>query len=116
MPHNFSYEVKQPEYGNYYGHEVVANEEQINGRYFVLLPDGQVMTVTYVADHDGFRPEIEFEPFVKEGMFAQKASRLSSKSVHTYRKSGPLNFKLRPSTTLSSILIFLLDVLFYMIS
>ena len=91
MPHNFSYEVKQPEYGNYYGHEVVANEEQINGRYFVLLPDGQVMTVTYVADHDGFRPEIEFEPFVKEGMFADFVTGEEAREKHAHGKNNGNN-------------------------
>ena len=41
------------------------NEERtgrgVTGSYAVLLPDSRIMTVTYIADENGFQPIISYE-------------------------------------------------------
>ncbi|KAK7057040.1 hypothetical protein SK128_001373 [Halocaridina rubra] len=63
---NFTYQVKQPMYGNFYGHSSTRNGDREEGRYFVLLPDRRLMTVQYVADSTGYHPKITYSSI--EGM------------------------------------------------
>ncbi|CAL4206097.1 unnamed protein product, partial [Meganyctiphanes norvegica] len=65
---NFSYQVKQPMYGNFYGHAAMRNGVRQDGQYFVLLPDKRLMTVKYYADASGFHPVVSYEPVTLNGM------------------------------------------------
>ncbi|CAG7827006.1 unnamed protein product [Allacma fusca] len=62
MPYNYEYEVNDPPSKSYFGHEEAQNEAgRTDGKYFVWLPDGRLMTVTYYVEGDsGFVPKISF--------------------------------------------------------
>ncbi|KAG8226212.1 hypothetical protein J437_LFUL006313 [Ladona fulva] len=59
--YKFDYKVKDDEAGLDFGHEEAREGDEATGRYYVLLPDGRTMIVTYVANNDGYHPEIKFE-------------------------------------------------------
>ncbi|XP_034244939.1 pro-resilin-like [Thrips palmi] len=59
--YDFSYEVKDPNTGNDFGHRQSRSGGQTQGQYRVLLPDGRMQVVDYVSDRDGFRPNIRYE-------------------------------------------------------
>ncbi len=47
---------------NYYGHKESRSGDYTEGEYYVKLPDGRIMTVTYYVDgYSGFVPEISFD-------------------------------------------------------
>jgi len=54
--------VNDSESKNYYGQEQTANDAgRVEGKYFVWLADGRLMTVEYYVDGDsGFVPKITF--------------------------------------------------------
>ncbi|XP_071513714.1 uncharacterized protein [Panulirus ornatus] len=66
---NFSHEVKQPMYGNFYGHMSRREGDRVSGRYYVLLPDQRLMTVSYYADATGYHPSVSYSPIQLTGMF-----------------------------------------------
>ncbi|XP_047493430.1 cuticle protein-like [Penaeus chinensis] len=63
-PYNYAYSVGavdglgQPVQ---FGHQEGREGATTAGRYFVLLPDGRLMTVDYYADHTGFHPTYSFQ-------------------------------------------------------
>ncbi|KAG8226213.1 hypothetical protein J437_LFUL006314 [Ladona fulva] len=59
--YKFDYKVKDDEAGLDFGHEEAREGDEATGKYYVLLPDGRTMIVTYVANNDGYQPEIKFE-------------------------------------------------------
>ncbi|KAG8226210.1 hypothetical protein J437_LFUL006311 [Ladona fulva] len=54
-------DVQDEEAGLDFGHEEAREGDEANGEYYVLLPDGRTLRVTYVANNDGYQPEIKFE-------------------------------------------------------
>jgi len=62
MPYNYNWEVNDEESKSYYGHEEKATETgRTEGKYFVWLADGRLMTVEYYVDGEsGFVPKITF--------------------------------------------------------
>lgn len=50
MPFDFTYEVKEPEFGNDFSHNAISNGDITNGEYRVQLPDGRTQVVKYTAD------------------------------------------------------------------
>ncbi|KAG8226208.1 hypothetical protein J437_LFUL006309 [Ladona fulva] len=66
--YKFAYKVQDEEAGLDFGHEEAREGDEATGEYSVLLPDGRTMIVTYVANNDGYKPEIRFEePKVRNG-------------------------------------------------
>lgn len=61
--YEYQYKVEDKPSGNYYGqNEVGKDTGRIEGSYFVYLPDGRLMTVTYYVDGEsGFVPKITFQ-------------------------------------------------------
>ncbi|KAG8226217.1 hypothetical protein J437_LFUL006318 [Ladona fulva] len=59
--YQFSYKVEDEEAGLNFGHEEAREGDEATGEYFVLLPDGRTLRVTYVANNDGYQPEITYE-------------------------------------------------------
>ncbi|XP_022906859.2 pro-resilin-like isoform X1 [Onthophagus taurus] len=59
--YNFQYDVQDNQHGNDYGHEETRHEDNAQGKYSVVLPDGRKQTVEYTADSDGFKPKISYE-------------------------------------------------------
>ncbi|KAK7070484.1 hypothetical protein SK128_026160 [Halocaridina rubra] len=57
--HSFKYDVQDLR-GNYYGHEEVKDLLKTTGRYYVLLPDGRLQTVTYYANSTGYYPRVVY--------------------------------------------------------
>ncbi|PSN36604.1 hypothetical protein C0J52_21293 [Blattella germanica] len=62
MPYDFDWKVEDAEYKNYYGqNEVGTAAGRVDGSYYVWLPDGRLMTVTYYVDGEsGFVPTITY--------------------------------------------------------
>ncbi|CAL8071591.1 unnamed protein product [Orchesella dallaii] len=62
MPYNYNWEVNDEESKSYYGHEEKGTEAgRTEGKYFVWLADGRLMTVEYYVDGEsGFVPKITF--------------------------------------------------------
>ncbi|XP_045124935.1 mucin-5AC-like [Portunus trituberculatus] len=56
----FAHEVQQPSVGNYFGHSSRGKAGRTEGRYYVFLPDGRLMTVSYYADDTGYHPTISY--------------------------------------------------------
>ncbi|XP_063852787.1 mucin-2-like [Scylla paramamosain] len=56
----FAHEVQQPSVGNYFGHSSQGKAGRTEGRYYVFLPDGRLMTVSYYADNTGYHPSISY--------------------------------------------------------
>lgn len=59
--YEFSYAVKDDESGNDFGHQEARQGDVAEGKYYVLLPDGQLQTVEYVADTEGYKPKVTYE-------------------------------------------------------
>ena len=60
--YKYEYEVNDPPTKNYQGKEEEQNEAgRTDGKYYVWLADGRLMTVTYYVEGDsGFVPKITF--------------------------------------------------------
>lgn len=71
--YEYQYKVEDEPSQNYYGQQEVGKDTgRVEGSYFVLLPDGRLMTVTYYVDgKSGFVPKITFQdnanPFGNSG-------------------------------------------------
>ncbi|KAG8226221.1 hypothetical protein J437_LFUL006323 [Ladona fulva] len=59
--YKFAYKVQDEEAGLDFGHEEAREGDEATGEYRVLLPDGRTLIVTYVANNDGYQPEIRYE-------------------------------------------------------
>ncbi|KAG5684886.1 hypothetical protein PVAND_014096 [Polypedilum vanderplanki] len=72
MPYHYKYIIKDDEKELYIEKEESKdeNDEVVKGFYSVLLPNGRIMRVEYVADKEsGFVPKISYEdrnPFINE--------------------------------------------------
>ncbi|XP_050721803.1 uncharacterized protein LOC127001353 [Eriocheir sinensis] len=70
VPHYaFEYVVRDPLHGGLHGHTETRHGKNTHGRYFILLPDGRLQTVTYIANEHGYFPQMvytgEAKPFVR---------------------------------------------------
>ena len=62
MPFDFNYGVKDQYTGNDFGHNSKSDGNVVNGEYHVLLPDGRIQIVTYVADsYNGYKAEVKYK-------------------------------------------------------
>ncbi|KAL1516770.1 hypothetical protein ABEB36_000628 [Hypothenemus hampei] len=59
--YEFEYHVQDPPSGNDFGHKEQRQGDVAQGKYFVLLPDGRLQTVEYIADENGYRPKISYQ-------------------------------------------------------
>ncbi|XP_066955404.1 pro-resilin-like [Macrobrachium rosenbergii] len=53
-----------------FGHSEGREGPSATGSYYVLLPDGRLMTVSYVADQYGFHPTYTFQQLHQGGQAA----------------------------------------------
>lgn len=61
VPHYaFEYVVRDPLHGGLHGHSETRRGQDTHGRYFVLLPDGRLQTVTYIANERGYFPQVVY--------------------------------------------------------
>ncbi|XP_071534981.1 cuticle protein 18.6-like [Panulirus ornatus] len=62
MPYNFAYGVKDDYAGTDFGQNEDSDGNTVKGSYNVVLPDGRIQTVNYVADHyNGFQAQVSYK-------------------------------------------------------
>lgn len=44
-----------------FGHREMRKDLEATGTYHVLLPDGRMQIVDYIADQNGYRPMVRYE-------------------------------------------------------
>ncbi|XP_045134635.1 adhesive plaque matrix protein-like isoform X2 [Portunus trituberculatus] len=59
--YDFGYGVSDNYHGTTFGHSEKRSGYRTEGQYFVDLPDGRRMVVTYYSDDTGYHPTITFE-------------------------------------------------------
>ncbi|XP_064083308.1 uncharacterized protein LOC135199324 [Macrobrachium nipponense] len=59
--YKYGYSVASKDTGNYHARSEARDGETVSGSYKVALPDGRVQIVTYVADDNGFRADVNYE-------------------------------------------------------
>ena len=59
--YEFGYGVQDDKTGNRFYHAEQRAEGLTRGSYRLQLPDGRIQTVSYVADENGFHPQISYE-------------------------------------------------------
>ncbi|XP_065214273.1 uncharacterized protein LOC135841303 isoform X2 [Planococcus citri] len=57
----FSYEVRDRNSGDDFSHTQAHNGQATKGEYRVKLPDGRNQVVTYTADNDGYKANIQYD-------------------------------------------------------
>lgn len=57
----FSYTVKDKASGDDFSHTQQQVNGAVKGSYNVMLPDGRMQVVTYIADDQGYRAEVSYE-------------------------------------------------------
>ncbi|KAF5306944.1 hypothetical protein FQA39_LY00174 [Lamprigera yunnana] len=62
-PYDFQYKVDNPQTGTYFGQNESGDQiGRVLGSYYVLLPDGRLMTVEYYVDgQSGYIPRISYQ-------------------------------------------------------
>ncbi|KAG8226230.1 hypothetical protein J437_LFUL006332 [Ladona fulva] len=60
VSYKYSYKVKDEEADLDFGHKEEREGYEAMGEYWVLLPDGRTMIVTYKANKEGYQPVIQF--------------------------------------------------------
>lgn len=63
--YQFEYQVQDDEAGLDFGHKEERDGDVATGEYNVLLPDGRKQIVTYTADTEGYKPEVNYEGSIK---------------------------------------------------
>merc|ERR1719187_2583705 len=59
--YTWEYAVKDDYSSNDFGHKESRNGEHNDGKYYVVLPDGRLQTVTYTVDgYSGYVPNVEY--------------------------------------------------------
>lgn len=61
MMHIYRYHVSDYKTGNNFGHTQKRNKEETKGEYSILLPDGRIQTVKYVANDSGFHADVSYQ-------------------------------------------------------
>lgn len=84
--YEFSYSVDDSSKGNHFSHAEERTGPITNGKYSVLLPDGRLQTVTYVADDGGYRATVTY----KEGNDHKQPSNVNN-PFHSYDKMQTLH-------------------------
>ncbi|XP_045507960.1 pro-resilin-like [Colias croceus] len=56
----YKYMVKQEPVGPNFGQRESRIGNRVVGMYYVLLPDGRIQKVDYVADENGYRPTVSY--------------------------------------------------------
>ncbi|XP_057381627.1 cuticle protein 7-like [Daphnia carinata] len=77
--YSFFCEVKHEESKNDYSHAESSDGKVVQGKYYVQLPDGRRQTVEYVADSNGYVPQVKYEGEAKYPEFQPaRTSRIAS--------------------------------------
>ncbi|XP_050689237.1 cuticle protein 7-like [Eriocheir sinensis] len=62
IPYTFQYGVRDDYSGANFGQNEESDGSQTSGSYQVVLPDGRIQTVNYVADHyNGFQADVSYK-------------------------------------------------------
>ncbi|XP_045603065.2 cuticle protein 7-like [Procambarus clarkii] len=62
IPYNYAYGVKDDYAGTDFGHNENSDGSAVKGSYNVVLPDGRIQTVSYVADHyNGYQAQVSYK-------------------------------------------------------
>ncbi|XP_045101387.1 cuticle protein 8-like [Portunus trituberculatus] len=62
IPYSFQYGVKDDYAGTDFGQNEESDGSKTAGSYQVVLPDGRIQTVNYVADHyNGYQAEVNYK-------------------------------------------------------
>nr|XP_045595858.1 pro-resilin-like [Procambarus clarkii] len=59
--YNFQWDVDDAASGNFYGHGEQATDGNVQGSYYVQLPDTRRQLVEYTADDSGYHPVVTYE-------------------------------------------------------
>uniref|UniRef100_A0A8D8LWY6 Pupal cuticle protein Edg-84A n=1 Tax=Cacopsylla melanoneura TaxID=428564 RepID=A0A8D8LWY6_9HEMI len=77
--YQFAYEVADPQYGDYHGHQEARDGDVVQGVYFLGEADGTRRIVEYTADGNGFnavvRKEGQQNANYNQGAYVQPAYR-----------------------------------------
>ncbi|KAK8400057.1 hypothetical protein O3P69_003030 [Scylla paramamosain] len=60
--YDFAYSVRDDDTGAAYSHKEERSGDTTQGEYRVSLPDGRIQVVSYVADENGYRAKVSYEP------------------------------------------------------
>lgn len=63
------YEVQDAESGNDFGHMETRQDDDAQGTYYVVLPDGRKQIVEYKASPEGYKPMVRYEGTANTGLF-----------------------------------------------
>ncbi|XP_042210802.1 adhesive plaque matrix protein-like [Homarus americanus] len=62
VSYDFAYSVRDDDTGASYSHAEEREGKTTRGEYRVSLPDGRVQVVSYIADENGYRAKVSYEP------------------------------------------------------
>ncbi|KAJ3624760.1 hypothetical protein MTP99_018359 [Tenebrio molitor] len=67
-PYDFQYKVENPPTNTFFGQNEAGDVAgRVTGSYYVYLPDGRLMTVEYISDHNGYVPRVSFQQNARPG-------------------------------------------------
>lgn len=55
------YHVSDYKTGNNFGHTQKSSKEETKGEYSILLPDGRIQIVKYIANDSGFHADVSYQ-------------------------------------------------------